>query len=83
MATELHVLNDAYMERRAAGEDSREALRGTAERLYAQLVVASNNPQLPPSWAPRPLQPLPALGLAGRGRRRSTSHARSASSAPR
>ena len=53
MATELHVLNDPHMERRAAGEDSREALRGTAERLYAQLVVAANNPDLPPSWTPR------------------------------
>src|SRR4051794_6523113 len=53
MATELHVLNDTYMERRAAGEDSREALRGTAERLYAQLVVAANNSELPPSWTPR------------------------------
>lgn len=53
MATELHVLNDPHMERRAAGEDSREALRGTAERLYAQLVVAANNQALPPSWTPR------------------------------
>src|SRR5215475_1426992 len=52
MATELHVLNDPHMERRAAGEDSREALRGTAERLYAQLVIAANNPALPPSWTP-------------------------------
>ncbi|HEX2096773.1 MAG TPA: hypothetical protein VHF50_05330, partial [Solirubrobacterales bacterium] len=49
----LHVLNDPHMERRAAGDDSREALRGTAERLYAQLVVAANNPALPPSWTPR------------------------------
>jgi hypothetical protein len=53
MATELHVLNDPWIERRAAGEDSLAALRGTAERLYAQLVVAANNPQLPPSWTPR------------------------------
>ena len=53
MATELHILNDEYADRRAAGEDSREALRGTAERLYAQLVVAANNPELPPSWTPR------------------------------
>ncbi len=53
MASELHVLNDAHMERRAAGEDSREALRGTAQRLYAQLVIAANNPDLPPSWTPR------------------------------
>lgn len=53
MATELHVLNDPHMERRAAGDDSREALRGTAERLYAQLVVAANNQALPPSWTPR------------------------------
>ncbi|HEU4943888.1 MAG TPA: hypothetical protein VFT10_01865, partial [Solirubrobacterales bacterium] len=27
--------------------------RGTAERLYAQLVIAANNPELPPSWTPR------------------------------
>ena len=53
MATELHVLNDRHMERRAAGEDSLEALRGTAERLYAQLVIATNNTALPPSWTPR------------------------------
>jgi hypothetical protein len=53
MASELHVLNDLHMERRAAGDDSREALRGTAERLYAQLVIAANNPALPPSWTPR------------------------------
>ena len=53
MATELHVLNDSHMERRAAGDDSYEALRGTAERLYAQLVVAANNPALPHSWTPR------------------------------
>jgi hypothetical protein len=53
MATELHVLSDPRLERRAAGEDSLEALRGTAERLYAQLVVAANNPALPPPWTPR------------------------------
>ncbi len=53
MATELHVLNDLHISKRAAGPDSREALRGTAERLYAQLVVASNNDALPPSWTPR------------------------------
>jgi hypothetical protein len=53
MSTELHVLNDTHMERRAAGDDSYEALRGTAERLYAQMVVAANNTALPPSWTPR------------------------------
>src|SRR4029453_5109234 len=42
-----------HMGRRAPGDASREALRGTAERLYAQLVVAANNPALPPSWTPR------------------------------
>ncbi len=52
MATELHVLNDTHMERRAAGDDSLEALRGTAERLYAQLVMAANNSALPPAWTP-------------------------------
>jgi hypothetical protein len=53
MSTELHVLNDPHMEKRAAGDDSYEALRGTAERLYAQLVIAANNTALPPSWTPR------------------------------
>jgi hypothetical protein len=53
MASELHVLNDDYLERRAAGEDSRAALRGTAERLYAQIVIAANNTRLPPPWGPR------------------------------
>src|ERR1700712_3564680 len=53
MATELHVLNDTHMERRAAGDDSKEALLGTAERLYAQLVIAANNTSLPPYWTPR------------------------------
>lgn len=53
MASELHVLGDSYMERRSAGEDSLIALRGTAERLYAQLVIALNNRELPPAWTPR------------------------------
>jgi hypothetical protein len=53
MASELHVLNDRHMGKRAAGEDSYEALRNTAERLYAQLVIGANNPELPPSWTPR------------------------------
>ncbi len=52
MATELHVLNDHYLDRRAAGEDSRRALRGTAERLYAQIVLSENNERLPPPWGP-------------------------------
>ncbi len=29
------------------------ALRGTAERLYAQIVVGAANPKLPPPWGPR------------------------------
>ena len=53
MAGELHILNAPHLFRRASGPDSREALRGTAERLYAQLVIAANNPDLPPSWTPR------------------------------
>src|SRR3954453_15604731 len=53
MASELHVLNDDFLYRRAAGEDSLAALHGTAERLYAQIVVASNNGRLPPPWGPR------------------------------
>ena len=53
MASELHVLNDDYLDRRAAGEDSLAALRGTAERLYVQVVVGANNDRLPPPWGPR------------------------------
>jgi hypothetical protein len=53
MATELHILNDEYTDRRAAGEDSRRALRGTAERLYVQIVLGANNQRLPPPWGPR------------------------------
>lgn len=53
MASELHVLNDEHADRRAAGEDSLAALRGTADRLYAQIVLAANNDRLPPPWGPR------------------------------
>jgi hypothetical protein len=53
MASELHVLNDDYLDRRAAGDDSLSALRGTAERLYVQIVVGANNNRLPPPWGPR------------------------------
>jgi hypothetical protein len=53
MAGEIHLLNDTWMERRSAGEDSLNALRGTAERMYCQIVLAANNPQLPPMWTPR------------------------------
>ena len=56
---------------RGAARHRRAALR--------QLVVAANNPALPPSWTPAPLRPLPALGLAGRRAAPSTSPARSAS----
>lgn len=49
---ELHLLNDRRLEKRAAGDDSRQALRRTAERLYAQMVVAENNAALPPPWYP-------------------------------
>src|SRR5919204_1044868 len=53
MASELHVLNDDYLDQRSAGEDSLAALRGTAERLYAQIVLGANNERLPPPWGPR------------------------------
>ena len=53
MASELHVLNDDYLDRRAAGEDSQAALLGTAERLYVQVVLGSNNHRLPPPWGMR------------------------------
>jgi len=53
MAGEIHVLNDYWTERRSAGEDSLTALRGTAERMYCQLVLAANNESLPPMWTPK------------------------------
>lgn len=52
-ATELHTLNGAALERRAAGEDSLRALQGTARRLYTQLVLAANNDRMPPPWGVR------------------------------
>jgi hypothetical protein len=53
MSSELHVLNDEAADRRAAGAQSMRALQGTAERLYAQVVLAANNHRLPPPWNPR------------------------------
>lgn len=53
MAGEIHVLNEDWTERRAAGEDSLSALRGTADRLYVELVLAANNDELPPVWTPQ------------------------------
>lgn len=52
MAKELHLLNDEALERRAGGPDSLRALRGTAGRLYAQIVLAANNGRTPPPWGP-------------------------------
>lgn len=52
MSSELHVLNDEALERRAGGPDSLRALRGTAGRLYAQIVLAANNGRIPPPWGP-------------------------------
>src|SRR5918997_1322766 len=52
MSTELHVLNDAHMERRAAGDDSREALLETergpeaCERLALELRSGGALPTL-------------------------------------
>src|SRR3954451_7630688 len=53
MAAEVHVLNDEHAQRRAAGEDSLAAMLGTAERLYAQIVLGQNNDRLPPPWGMR------------------------------
>ncbi len=53
MATEIHVLGEGAMAKRAAGEASLEALKGTAERLYTQIVVAANNEAIPPPWTPQ------------------------------
>ena len=52
MTGEIHVLGEAALEKRAAGDASFEALKGSAERLYAQLVIAANNGRMPPPWSP-------------------------------
>src|SRR4029079_17273900 len=44
---------ERWTDQRAGGPDSERALRGTAERLYVQLVLAANNERLPPVWTPR------------------------------
>jgi hypothetical protein len=50
---EIHVLSAQTLEERASGvAGSREALRLTPLRMYAQLVVGTNNPGLPPPFTP-------------------------------
>ena len=50
---EIHVLSAATLEERASAvAGSREALRLTPLRMYAQLVVGTNNPGLPPPFTP-------------------------------
>ncbi len=68
MATELHVLNDPHMERRAAGDDSREALRGNRRAALRAARRRRQQPGPAPLLDAAPLRPLPRLGLAGRGR---------------
>ena len=68
MTGEVHVLNDAALERRAAGDESLRALLGTAGRLYAQLTLAAHNDRIPPPWGPRAFRRYLQLGLARGGR---------------
>ena len=50
----LHTLAPRQLAERAANvEGSRELLALTPAALYVQLVVAENNPALPPPWTPR------------------------------
>jgi hypothetical protein len=52
----LHVLAPRVLAGRASGvAESREALLLTPAALYAQLVVGTCNPWLPPPWRPRAL----------------------------
>ena len=67
--TELHTLNDNALERRAGGADSLRALLGTPDRLYAQLVLAANNPRIPPPWGPRAFVRYLKWAWLDRGRR--------------
>ena len=57
---------------RAPGRRARtrcERCSGPPLRLYAQLVLAANNDRMPPPVGPAAIRPLPALGVADRGRR--------------
>ena len=68
-AREVHVLAPRLLAARASSvRGSREMLMLTPAALYAQLVVAANNPRLPPPFTPGRFARLRALGLA-RGRR--------------
>jgi len=52
-AAELHVLAPRLLSRRASNvAGSREMLLLTPGALYAQLVIAANNPRLPPPFGP-------------------------------
>ena len=54
---EIHVLTPAALEKRASDvPGSREALRLSAEHELAHLVVAANNPSLPPPFTGRTLR---------------------------
>ena len=82
MSTELHVLNDPHMDRRAAGEDSRR--RCAAPRSGS--TRSSSSPPTTPTCRPRGRRGASAATCAGPGWSRaepSTSHARSASTGRR
>ena len=52
-AREIHVLSRSALEARASGvPGSQEALALTPRNQYAHLVVAANNPSLPPPFTP-------------------------------
>ena len=56
-ADEIHVLSPAALERRASAvPGSREALALSPEHEFAHLVVAANNPSLPPPFTGRNLR---------------------------
>ncbi len=82
MSTELHVLNDPHMERRAAGDDSREAL---GARPSASIPSSSSPPttrRCPPR-GPRAVLPATCAGPGWSKAAPSTSRARSVSTGRR
>ena len=67
MATEVHVLGESAMEKRAAGDGIAGSIAPADHRtLRHPVVLAANNLGISPALDPGPVLPGSQLGLAGR-----------------